>query len=140
MYALTLAELLSILPECFLTIMALLMLISGAFKKKSAVKTLSYILLFSLIISFYLVFTFPFHPITSFNNFFLANDYTQFCKAIIILVVILVVFMSFRHFEHDDLMQFEVPVLMLFSTIGMMLIISSNDLISLFMGLELQSL
>ncbi|MBN9343345.1 MAG: hypothetical protein BGO76_05695 [Caedibacter sp. 38-128] len=140
MYTLTLAELLSVLPECFLTFMALLMILIGVFKRNSAIKTLNYILIFSLILAIYLVSIFPLHPIASFNNFFIANAYTQFCKIIVILAVTLVALMSFRHFENDHLMQFEVPILMLFSTIGMMLIISANDLISLFMGLELQSL
>ncbi|AIL13054.1 hypothetical protein IM40_05295 [Candidatus Paracaedimonas acanthamoebae] len=128
------------LPECFLILMALLMILMGIFKKKPAIKTLSYMLIFSLVFAVYLVSIFPLHPIVSFNNFFIANAYTQFCKVIVILAVTLVVFMSFRHFQNDNLVQFEVPILMLFSTIGMMLIISSNDLISLFMGLELQSL
>lgn len=137
---LTIAELLSILPECFLTLMALLMILIGVFKKTSPIKQIAYILILSLILAAYLVCLFPLHPIVSFNNFFIANAYTQFCKVIVILAVMLIVFMSFRHFENDHLVQFEVLVLMLFSTIGMMLIISSNDLISLFMGLELQSL
>ena len=80
MYTLTLAELLSVLPECFLTFMALLMILIGVFKRNSAIKTLNYILIFSLILAIYLVSIFPLHPIASFNNFFIANAYTQFCK------------------------------------------------------------
>lgn len=140
MYTFTLAEILSIGPEVFLTFMALLMLLFGVFKKKSSIKTITYILIVSLVLAVYFVSVFPSHPITAFNNFFIANAYTQFCKIIVILAVIMVVVMSFRHFDNDHLVQFEIPVLMLFATIGMMLIISSNDLISLFMGLELQSL
>lgn len=140
MYILTLAEILAIIPEIFLTFIALLLLLIGVFKKKSTMKTIVYVLIFSLIFAVYLVFVFPSNPITAFNNFFIANAYTQFCKGIVILAVIMVIIMSFRHFESDHLVQFEIPILMLFATIGMMLIISSNDLISLFIGLELQSL
>ncbi|MBN9412749.1 MAG: NADH-quinone oxidoreductase subunit N [Candidatus Paracaedimonas acanthamoebae] len=140
MYISTLAEFLSILPECFLTIMVLLMILIGVLKKESSLNITTYILIFSLAVAAYLVSLFPSQPTVSFNNFFIANAYTQFCKIIVILAVVFVVFMSFRHFQNDQLVQFEIPILMLFSTIGMMLMISSNDLISLFLGLELQSL
>ncbi len=140
MQTLTLAELLPIAPEFFLIIVALFMLLIGVFKRTSKTRVINYILLVSLIIAACLISIFPSHQLTSFHNFFLINAYTQFCKILVIIAVTLVVLMSFRNIENDHPTQFEIPVLILFSTIGMMLIISANDLISLFMGMELQSL
>jgi NADH-quinone oxidoreductase subunit N len=48
--------------------------------------------------------------------------------------------MSLRYFEAAGVLRFEYPILMLFATLGMLMMISANDLISLYLGLELQSL
>jgi NADH-quinone oxidoreductase subunit N len=48
--------------------------------------------------------------------------------------------MSLGYIEREQMARFEFPVLLLFATLGMMLMISANDLISLYVGLELQSL
>ena len=45
-----------------------------------------------------------------------------------------------RYNEREGIARFEFPVLMLLATPGMMMMISANDLISLYVGLELQSL
>ena len=51
-----------------------------------------------------------------------------------------VALMSLGFIERESMARFEFPVLMLFATLGMMLMISANDLIALYLGLELQSL
>jgi NADH-quinone oxidoreductase subunit N len=48
--------------------------------------------------------------------------------------------MAWRFIERENMSRFEFPVLMLFATVGMMMMVSANDLISLYIGLELQSL
>ena len=48
--------------------------------------------------------------------------------------------MSMRFIERAQMARFEFPILFLFATLGMMMMVSSNDLMSLYMGLELQSL
>ena len=48
--------------------------------------------------------------------------------------------MALRYNEEQGIARFEFPVLVLLATIGMMLMISANDLITLYVGLELQSL
>ena len=48
--------------------------------------------------------------------------------------------MSQSYLKREDMKRFEYPVLMLFATVGMMMMVSANDLIALYLGLELQSL
>ena len=48
--------------------------------------------------------------------------------------------LSLDHNRREEMERFEFPILVLFATIGMMLMISASDLISLYLGLELQSL
>jgi NADH-quinone oxidoreductase subunit N len=48
--------------------------------------------------------------------------------------------MAWRFIERENMSRFEFPVLMLFATVGMLMMVSANDLISLYIGLELQSL
>ena len=50
------------------------------------------------------------------------------------------ILLSMDFAEREQMGRFEFPVLMLFATLGMMAMISANDLISLYLGLELQSL
>ena len=53
-------------------------------------------------------------------------------------IVTLVMFVSSREDLHINLYEF--PILILFSTLGMMVMVSANDLLAMFIGLELQSL
>ena len=50
------------------------------------------------------------------------------------------ILMSIRYIEHEGMARFEFPVLILFATLGMLMMISANDLMSLYLGLEIQSL
>jgi NADH-quinone oxidoreductase subunit N len=52
----------------------------------------------------------------------------------------LAIVLSFRFQERHDMARFEYAILIVFATLGMMMMISANDLISLYVGLELQSL
>src|SRR4029453_11072727 len=71
---------------------------------------------------------------------FLQNPFSRFMKLLSLIgsAVTLVMSMRFAKQEHFD--KFEYPVLILLCTLGMMLMISANGMIGLYLGLELQSL
>src|SRR3546814_12408260 len=48
--------------------------------------------------------------------------------------------MALRYIEREDMARFEFSVLILLATVGMMMMISANDMLALYLGLELQSL
>ncbi len=64
----------------------------------------------------------------------------RFMKLLAIAGAALVLILSFDYLKKARLLQFEFPVLVLLATAGMLLMISANDLISLYLGLEMQSL
>jgi len=74
------------------------------------------------------------------NGAFVLDDFAWFMKLLTLVGAGLAVIMSVNYMRHEQITQFEYPVLMLTATLGMMIMISANDLIALYLGLELQSL
>ena len=61
-------------------------------------------------------------------------------KLLILISSAMGVIVSLDYNEHANLQRFEFPVLILFSTVGMMIMASASNLMTLYLGLELQSL
>lgn len=76
----------------------------------------------------------------TFNNMFVSDCYSVFFKIIFIICGILTVLISVRYIEIERVNTGEYYSLILFSTIGMMLMASAKDLIVLYLGLELMAL
>jgi NADH-quinone oxidoreductase subunit N len=76
----------------------------------------------------------------AFRGLFVTDDFAVFMKALVLLGSAFAVIMSLGYLEKEELTRFEFPVLILFATVGMMMMVSANDLIALYLGLELQSL
>ena len=77
---------------------------------------------------------------TVFGSQFVVDDFARFMKWLVLLGSALAVIMSLRYNAREGMARFEFPVLILFATLGMLMMISANDLIALYVGLELQSL
>ena len=75
-----------------------------------------------------------------FENLLILDQFGQFMKALVLVGGILTLVMGHGYREREGLMLFEYPVLIMFAVLGMLLMISANDLMSLYLGLELQSL
>ncbi|MGR3540992.1 MAG: NADH-quinone oxidoreductase subunit NuoN [Hasllibacter sp.] len=76
----------------------------------------------------------------AFGGMFVADGFARFAKVGILLSAAAVLLMSVDYLERRDLLRFEYPMLVALSVVGMMVMVSSGDLIILYMGLELQSL
>jgi NADH-quinone oxidoreductase subunit N len=75
-----------------------------------------------------------------FENAFVSDPLTRFFKIVILVAAVLSLVMTFDDFGRAKLMLFEYPVLMLLAALGMLMMVSANDLIALYLGLELQNL
>ncbi len=75
-----------------------------------------------------------------FNGLFVDDPFARFAKVTILLSAAAVLVMSQDYMTRRDLLRFEYPILVTLSVVGMMVMVSSADLITLYMGLELQSL
>jgi NADH-quinone oxidoreductase subunit N len=77
---------------------------------------------------------------TAFHNAFVADGFSHFAKILILTGAALSILLADEFFVSIQLFRFELPVLMLLATLGMLLMVSSASFLSLYMGLELQSL
>jgi NADH-quinone oxidoreductase subunit N len=76
----------------------------------------------------------------AFGALFVDDAFSRFAKVTILLSAAAVLAMSADYMARRDLLRFEYPVIVTLAVIGMMIMVSAGDLMSLYMGLELQSL
>ncbi len=127
------------MPEIFLCLWAMAVLMVGVFQKRSEREGVYYIALSGLMVALFMVYSSADTYAFAFNEMFRVTPFTQLMKGIILLSVLAVFYMTYKHFPREQLNRFEYPVLVLISTVGMMIMVSANDLISAFLGLEMQS-
>ena len=130
-----------ILPEILLSIFAMLALLFGVYRgqdKKTATLTLATAGLM-LIVGMWMIFGGSSSE-AAFNNMFISDAFSRYAKALILLSSAAVLIMSLGYMLRHDLGRFEYPILIIFSVVGMMFMVSANDLMVLYLGLELQSL
>ncbi len=79
-------------------------------------------------------------PQSVFGGLFTQDAFARFAKVMILISAAAVLLMSERYMRRRDLLRFEYPVLVTLGVVGMMVMVSAGDLMTLYMGLELQSL
>lgn len=77
---------------------------------------------------------------SAFHGAFVADGFSRFAKLLILVGSALSILLADEFFASMQLSRFELPVVMLLATLGMMLMVSASSFLSLYMGLELQSL
>ena len=130
-----------VLPEIFISLSIMFLLVLGVFKKNSS-KIIFNISLLALLITAIITFneTSNIDRVTLFNNSVIIDYMSSLMKIITLLGAFLVLVISPTYLKTFMIYKIEYPVLILSSVLGMMVMISSNDLIVFYMGLELQSL
>ena len=129
-----------IYSEIFLCLSIMILLLIGVFKKSSSylIYNLSILSLFGCLA---LIFSFPINTnIELFNNGYKIDFLSTYMKILLILSGIFVLLSSSKYIQIIKINKIEYPILILSSIVGMMVMISSNDLILFYIGLELQSL
>ena len=129
-----------LLPEIFTSIVIMLFLIIGVFKKKSSsliynLTTISLVVLLAIVYNLNSI-----SDTSLFNESYKIDNLSNFMKIIMIASGIFVMLTSSKYLQISKINKIEYPVLVLSAILGMMVMISSNDLIVFYMGLELQSL
>ena len=130
-----------VLPEIFISLSIMFLLVLGVFKKNSS-KIIFNISLLALLITAIITFneTSNIGRVTLFNNSVVIDYMSSLMKIITLIGAFLVLVISPTYLKTFMIYKIEYPVLILSSVLGMMVMISSNDLIVFYMGLELQSL
>ncbi len=136
-----LSELKYILPELILVGSALLLLIIGALQKNKGFSlqlAMAFIAVLVAVVKECSLFS---HKLSYFSNMLYNNDIIVFAKLLILSASLFILIISAAYFRaNKEIIKSEYNVLILFALAGMMLMISANNLIALYMGLELQSL
>ena len=129
-----------IIPELFISLSVMALLVLGVFKNNSS-KIIFYlsclIILVSLAINLNINIT---ETIFLFNNSYLVDQLSLFIKSIILISAFFVMICSYNYVRLNNILKIEYPILILSSLLGMLVMISSNDIIVFYIGLELQSL
>jgi NADH-quinone oxidoreductase subunit N len=138
---LALADAQPALPEIVLVVATLVLLMLGVMRDKS--ESFDFICIVAVIAlagAAALVLLSGPDRLTAFHGSFVVDTFARVMKVMALFASALAIIMSTSIMKADRLDRFEYPVLILMATIGMMVMISANDLISLYLGLELQSL
>ncbi len=130
-----------VFPEIFLALSIMFLLILGVFKKNSSKLVINISLIFLLITT---ILTFNeisnLKKTTLFNGSIIIDYFSLLMKIVTLLASFFVLVISSSYLKTFKISKIEYPILILSSVLGMMIMISSNDLIVFYMGLELQSL
>ena len=129
-----------IYPELFIALSIMFLLILGVFKKNSSNLIYNLSAIF-LLVTLVLIFSFPIQTeINLFNESYKIDYLSTFMKILTMISGFFVLIASSRYLKVLKIFQIEYSILILCSILGMMVMISSNDLIVFYVGLELQSL
>ena len=130
-----------VLPEIFISLSIMFLLVLGVFKNDSS-KLIFNISLFVLLITATITLneTYNINRITLFNDSVIIDYMSSLMKIITLVGAFLVLVISSNYLKTFKIFKIEYPILILSSVLGMMVMISSNDLMVFYIGLELQSL
>ena len=127
------------LPEIFLTVSILATLMIGVFFKNSYILVTS--IVYGIIISLILIILNSFDvSFKLFSNSFTSNSFTNFFKILILIGTFFILIITQNFIKETKINYFEYSLILLLSVLGMFIMISANDLILFYLGLELQSL
>ena len=129
-----------ILPEVILVVGALLLLMIGAFIKQKNAMFMSFATFAILVFAAVLLYLQGDLAGTMFSGSFIIDPFARLMKIVTLASAAIAVFMAYDYMSKANLWKYEFAVLILLATAGMMMMISANDLIALYLGIELQSL
>jgi len=135
------------LPELFLSVIIMALLMFGVFQKadspeaeiKTAQRT-SWLTVISLGLALFMVANVSGGRVLVFGDMFVSDAFAVFCKVLVLLGAAGTLIIAQGFLARHQMARFEYPILITFAVLGMMMMLSANDLISLYLGLEMQSL
>ncbi|MGY4453564.1 proton-translocating NADH-quinone oxidoreductase chain N [Bradyrhizobium sp. i1.3.1] len=133
-------QLAPVLPEIVLAVGAMALLMLGAYRGQETTKTVTTLSVLLLVVVGVLVYAQPAGKHVTFGGSFIVDDFARFMKILALIGSAVTLVLSTEFLSDPSRRIFEYAILVLLSTLGMMVLISAGDLISLYLGLELMSL
>ena len=130
----------AIYPEVVVALVGLLVLVIDLFIKPQRKGLLSVVALAGLLIALFLAVLYWDRNETAFSGMVAVDPYAQFFKLIFILSAAFTILMSPRYLRINEISQGEFLTLILFCTLGMMVMVAANDLVTIYIGLELMAI
>ena len=129
-----------VLPEIILAAGVLVLVLFGAIRGERSAGTVNILSLALLGAAFIAVLMLPSERVETMAGSFIVDTFAKFMKSLTLIASAAGIILALDFMRRARIERFEYPILILLSTIGMMMVISSNDLIALYLGLELLSL
>jgi NADH-quinone oxidoreductase subunit N len=137
----TIPNLMPALPEIVLAVTTLILLMLGVFMRSlNIARTIAYACTFLLLLAIPLMLVSTDGRVSTFGGAFVVNEFTVFIKTFVLLSSASVILISKDYRELQSIDSFEFPILIVLATLGMMLMVSANDFLGLYLAIELQSL
>lgn len=133
-------NLIPLLPEIFMALFAMGLLVVGVFQGNESTRIICWASVFGLFITLLLLLGLNWETRIVLNGMFQFDEFAGFMKLLILLGLMTSLALSVRYLSQEDMARFEYPVLVIFSGLGMMMMVSASNMLSLYVGLELQSL
>jgi NADH-quinone oxidoreductase subunit N len=127
------------MPELIIAVGALALLMIGVFSGERANSTVTGLAVALLVAAGAWMLVFG-HDGAGYGTAFVSDPFARFMKFLTLLGAAVTLIMSVGFAKAEKFDKFEFPVLVLLATLGMLLMISANDMLALYLGLELQSL
>ena len=142
MFVFQMADIMPALPEIFLAAVALVLVLVAAYCGETAAnaRRVTQFAMAGIAIALLLVINSDQVITSAFGGMFSADAFAGFMKALVLLGTFAALAMSIRTSGDDDINKPEYSLLILLALVGMMLMISADNLMALYMGIELQSL
>ncbi len=115
------------------------LLLIGVFWGKRGVSIVRYVSIAVLLVFAFSGFVLNNHG-TAFNGAFVSDSFSHYVKALIGLSAIAALWFSRDWFKREELDQYEYSILMIFAVLGMGIMVSSGNLLTMYIGLEMQAL
>jgi NADH-quinone oxidoreductase subunit N len=127
-------------PELTLAGGAMLLLVMAVFRGDKALRAVTWATVIVYILALLLTLNLPGERLTAFSELFVSDALSRFLKVVILIGAASSAVLAVPYLVRQAIGRFEYPLLILLATVGMCMMVSANDLISLYVGLELQSL
>ena len=132
-------DLAQVMPELWFALVGMALLMVGVFVSTNATRIVIWLTVLAFVVAGVMTLSGP-EPGTAFGGLVVNDAFSVFMKILVLIGGALTLILSQGYLRREGMERFEYPVLIIFATLGMFVMISANDFMTLYVGLEMQSL
>ncbi|MSP51666.1 MAG: NADH-quinone oxidoreductase subunit NuoN [Alphaproteobacteria bacterium] len=140
MQTLLFGDIATLASEMVIALAAMALLMIGVFRGDRSTRLVAWLSVLTLAAALALLLDGGDSTTIALRGMFVADPFALFAKVVVLLGSAFAIVLSMAYIEREGMARFEYPVLILFATLGMMMMVSANNLMALYLGVELQSL